>query len=286
LLAVAFVTACAAATMPGAALALLQPPTITSAGINSADQLYVTWALGAGTTYEQAQFATAPALEPGVPFMFDLDNLLGDESCDAEDCPATPAATSYTTTSPVPRDRRYYAMVSAAAGEERLASSVWVIDEAKPLLAGQLPEITGPPVSGDVTAGLPAVGRPAPAPVVAPPAPAVAPAPPPAPAPSASISVTKLPRKIGEILRQGVRVAVTCGGPCVAAGQLLLNGQQLAVKRLPARGAGARTFVLRPAGAARKRLGGRHRARLKIAVTVTPAGGAAKRLSRSFLVLR
>jgi hypothetical protein len=278
--AIAFVALSAMLATPAAAIAS-QPPTILSAGVNAADQLYVTWALGPGTTFDMAQFATAPALEPGAPYMFDLDNALGYE-CDAEECPSDPAATSYTTTSAVPRDRRYFAMVSAEAGTEHLASAVWVIDDAKPLLAGQPPD--DPPVIGDLTIGAPTTGHPASAPAIAPPAPPPAPAP--APAPSASISLPKLPRSTAEILRRGVRVTVTCAGRCVAAAQLLLDGQRLALKRISPRGAGTRTFAVRPAGAARTRLRAHRRARLQIAVTVTPAGGATKRLSRSFVVAR
>jgi hypothetical protein len=279
--AVAFVTLSAMLAAPAAALAL-QPPTILSAGINAADQLYMTWALGAGTVYDQAQFATAPALEPGSPFMFDLDNVLGFECGDLDECPDTPALTSYTLSSPVPRDRRYYAMVSSAAGSEILGSTVWVIDADKPLLAGPLPETSGLPGVGDLAIGSPVTGRPLTTPVIAPPPPAIGAA----PAPSASIAVPKLPRRIGEILRRGVRVKVTCGGPCAASAQLLLGGQSLAAKHISPRAAGARTIELRPQGAARNRLRNRPRARLQIAVTVTPAGGAAKHVSRSFLVLR
>src|SRR3954452_21190949 len=139
LLAGALASAAVLLAAPPAALAA-EPPTILSAGIDAADHLYATWTLGPGTTFERAAFATSPQPDPFLAGFFLTDNL-ADAGCTGEaGCTATPQTTSYTSAYPIGRDRRYFVSVTATAGKtEQLVSAVWVIDEAKPLIAGDAP---------------------------------------------------------------------------------------------------------------------------------------------------
>ena len=248
---------------PPAALAA-EPPTILSAGIDDADRLFVTWRLGPGTTFERAAFATTPQPDPFLAGFFLSDNL-ADAGCSGEaGCTATPQTTAYTSAFPIARDRRYFVTVTATAGKaDKLVSAVWVIDETKPLIAGDAP--LGNPSRPTRT---PATGRLF------------------APAPSATLTLLAPPATIARVLRGAVRVRVRCSAPCDVDLRLSLSGRTLVRRtgRLPA-GTSTR-LAFKPTGPLGRDLRGRARARLKIAGTVTPLGGVTTRLARGFTVRR
>ena len=241
-----------------------EPPTILSAGIDDADRLYVTWRLGPGTTFERAAFATSPQPDPFLAGFFLSDNL-ADAGCAGEaGCTATPRTTAYTSAFPIARDRRYFVTVTATVGRaEHLVSAVWVIDETKPLIAGDAP--LGSP---SLPTRTPAGGRLF------------------APAPSASLRLLSPPATIARVLRGDVRVRVRCSAPCDVDLRLSLNGRTLVRRtgRLPA-GSSTR-LAFEPTGPLARDLRGRARARLRIAGTVTPLGGVTTRLARAFTVRR
>ena len=276
--------------LPGQALAA-DPPTILSAGIDASDRLYVTWRVAAGTTYDHLEFATAPDADPEVPGSFVEENLVAFGCWDVPDaCSGSSQSTSLTVDYAVARDRRYFVKVAASvAGTERdmAISPVWVIDEAKPLIAGQPPRLgerepTNVPAVGRLLAGsLPALFSEATS--------SAAQRAPGAPAPDSSspFALPALPRTIGALLSRGVRLRVECRlAPCTVTGRLALGGAALASRRTTVRQAGTTTLVLRPAGRARGRLRGRMRARLQLDASVAPAGGPAASVSRSFVVRR
>jgi hypothetical protein len=261
----------------GAALAAEQP-TILTAGIDATDRLYVTWSLAAGTTYAGAGFATGPWPEPGLPSSF----FAGNSTRDGGDCvpppgitdgpcKATVTSTSFTAPEPIARDRRYFVKVVALpdTGPPHLTSAVWVIDEAKPLIPGFAPAPEGPPTNrpagGRSLAGetLPAV-------------------------PVPTISLPALPKTIRAVLTGGVRLRVRCPTfQCALEdGSLSLGGRSLASESDFVSAGRTHTFVFRPAGAARTRLKGRTRARLKLRALVRTADGRSKLLTRSFTVRR
>lgn len=259
----ALVSAAVLLAAPSAARAA-EPPTILTAGIDAADHLYATWTIGAGTTFERVAFATSPQLDPFLAGFFVPDNL-ADAGCAGEaGCEATAQTTSYTSAFPTARDRRYFVEVTTSVSRyEQLSSAVWVIDESKPLIAGEAP--VG---SRDLPTRKPATGRLL------------------APAPNASLGLLKLPATIGRVLRGGVRVRVRCSAPCDVDLRLSLSRRTI-VRRTGRLGAGTSTLLaFRPSGPLARDLGRRSRARLRLAGTVTPLGGVTTSIGRSFSVRR
>jgi hypothetical protein len=292
--------------MPGLALAA-DPPTILSAGIDGADQLYATWSLGADTNFSHVDFSTVATPHPTLPEFFAEANFAAFDCAPPPDaCTASPTSTSFTDGFPAPRDRRYFVKVTAVANSapDALTSAIWVIDETKPVIAGDAPlgasppsnsPVSGHPLQEGTSPAPPPAAPPAPAAPTAAPAPPAAPPPPSPPPPpppprlvaSASITVLSLPKSIRAVVRSGVKLRVTCArAACTAAGSLLLNGQALVRKGASIPAGATRTLVLRPAGTRRSRLRKLSRARLRISATVTPAGGAPQRVSRLFTVRR
>jgi hypothetical protein len=259
----ALASAAALLAAPPAARAAAQPPTILTAGIDAADHLYATWSLGAGTAFERVAFATSPEPNPFLAGFF-VDDNIADVGCAGLDgCTATVATTSYTSGYPIARDRRYFVEVTAAAAGLQLTSAVWVIDEVKPLIAGEAP--VGTP---ELPTRSPATGRLF------------------APAPSASLRVLALPGSIAGVLRGAVRVRVRCAAPCDVDLRLSLDGRTL-VRRTGRLDGGASTaLAFKPTGALRRDLRGRARAHLRISGFVTPLGGVTRRVSRAFDVRR
>jgi hypothetical protein len=276
------VAAAIAALAAPAAASAADPPTILTAGIDAADQLYASWTLGAGTTYDHASFATSPGADPVVPAFFASENFAAFGCGVPPDCDAPPNATAFRSSYPVARDRRYFVKVAAqvpgVAGVFP-TSAVWIIDETKPLIAGKAPV-------GEVTpTASPAAGRLFAAGVA--PAPPPPPPPPPPPArPAARFIAQKLPPTFAALRRSGVRVRVTCSAGCAASGSLTLGGVVLGRKSTNLSRAGTRTVTVKLSAYGRRRLLGRSRARLKISARATPAGGATVRSSRSFTVTR
>jgi hypothetical protein len=284
--------------VPGFALAA-DPPTILAAGINGADQLYATWSLGAGTIFSHADFSTIPDPEPEVPEFFADGNLAAyDCVAPAEGCTATPTSTSFTADAPSPRDRRYFVKVTAVAAgpPDALTSAIWVIDDAKSVIPGEVPRGAGPPTNSPVSGhpleiatapGAPGgPGGPGPGPGPGPGTPGALPQPLGA-AGISSITVLSVPKSIRGVVRSGVKLQVTCAGAaCTVAGSLLLNGKALARKRGSIPAGVTRTLVLKPVGMSRDRLRKRSRARLRISGMVTPASGAPQRVVRLFTVRR
>jgi hypothetical protein len=285
-------SAVATFAIPGPAFAA-DPPVILSAGIDAADRPYVTWRVGAGTTYDHAEFATAPTADPDVPDSFVEANVVAIGCTDApEVCAGTPQSTSLTVDYPVARDRRYFVKVTATVdGTPRhlVVSAVWVIDEAKPLVAGQPPQVAdGPPTDAPAAGALLAGSLP----LALPPSTRQPPVPPPPPGaggsqPGAALSLLALPRTISALQRRGVRLRVTCSqAPCTTTAALRLGRVTLVSRRVQLLRAGTQTVVLKPTAAARRRLRGRARARLRVNAAVTPQRGATRRLSRFFVVQR
>ena len=276
-LAAAVIVALAA---PAAAVAA-DPPTILTTGIDAQDQLYATWALAVGTTYDHISFATSPDADPVVPAFFIAANFAAFGCGVPPDCDALPTATSFRSSYPIARDRRYFVKVAAQVPGvvgEFPTSAVWVIDETKPLIAGKAP------VGEAAPSNSPAVGRLL-APGV-PPAPPPPPPPPPAARPTARFIALPLPRTFGSLRLAGVRLRVTCKAACAASGTLTLNGVALGRRSTTLSRAGTRTFTVRLSAFGRRRLAGRTRARLKIAARAKPVGGITLRASRTFTVVR
>ena len=93
---------------------------------------------------------------------------------------------------PLERDRRYVVKVGAKAGEEYVTSAVWVIDETKPLIAGDAD--IGEGDSNAAVAGKPFDGTD----LI-----------PPGVVPSVPFELLKAPKTIRGLLRRGVGVRVT-----------------------------------------------------------------------------
>jgi hypothetical protein len=265
---------------PGTAHAV-DPPTILTAGIDSVDRLYATWALGVGTAYDHVSFATSPEPDPVVPSFFTTANFAAFGCGVPPDCDGLPTTASFISSYPVARDRRYFVKVAALVpGVAGLfpTSPVWIIDETKPLLAGKAPVGEVAPTDS------PAVGRLL--------APGVAPAPPPPPParpamrPRARFTAQKLPRTFAALRRSGVRLRVSCNAGCSASGSLTLNGVVLGRKSTTLSRAGKRTYTVRLSTFGARRLAGRSSARLRIVARAKPAGGSTLRASRSFTVRR
>jgi hypothetical protein len=263
----------AALLAPAAALAA-DPPTVLSAGINAADELYATWSLAPGTTFSHADFATVPTPDPALPDFFADGNFAGFVCAAPPDsCSGTPTTTSYTAAFPTVRDRRYYFKVTSTDGTQQLTSDVQVIDDAKPQIPGDAPTGSGP------TAGAPApVGS---KPLAALPASSTG-----SVRPTVSIAPLALPKRLGAVLITGARLRVTCSGACVATGSLRYLGVALARKTVTLSRAGTRTIVVRPTGKVRNRLKGRSHATLRLGGTVKPIGGKGSHVTRIFKVLR
>ncbi len=279
--AVAVAAAAAVLAAPAGALAA-NPPTILTAGINAADELYATWAVAPGTTFDFVTFATVPDADPSLPSFFAQGNFAG--FCDVASADALCTATSYNSGYPITRDRRYYAKVTAKVGPgDYVTSAVWVVDDAKPQIAGSAPVSSVPPTNTPV-AGHP-LGAPAPPPAVAPPPVAPPPPPPPAPAATGSIKILSLPSTIGALLARGVRLRVTCTGSCTASSRMRLGLPSIGSKSLTLPGGGTRTLTIKPSVAGRNRLRGRSSARLKLTANLG-VGGKGKSYTKNFTVRR
>jgi hypothetical protein len=271
----------AALAAPAAAVAA-DPPTILTAGIDAQDQLYASWTLGLGTTYDHISFATSPEPDPVVPAFFVSANFAAFGCGVPPDCDALPTATSFRSGYPISRDRRYFVKVAAqvpAIAGEFPTSAVWIIDETKPLIAGKAPvgavEPTNSPAAGRLLApGVPPAPPPPPPP------------PPPAVRPTAKFTALPLPRTIGALRLSGVRLRVRCTAACSTSGSLTLNGVAIGRKSTTLSRAGTRTFTVRLSAFGRRRLAGRSRARLRIAAQAKPAGGVTLHASRTFTVVR
>ncbi|MDX6677066.1 MAG: hypothetical protein QOE31_1118 [Solirubrobacteraceae bacterium] len=263
-MAIAIALALAAAALSGPAAArAADPPTILSAGVDAGDRLYVSWSLGAGTTYDRAVFATSPQPAPFLAGFFATENLGASDCAGEPGCTGAPQATSYTARRPVARDRRYFVQVTATAGAEPLTSAVWVIDETKPL-------IVDGPLGGDIRhpTNSPAAGR-----LLAPP-------------PSSSLTVLKLPTRIAGALGGAVRVRVRCTAGCEVDLRLSMDGLALVRRTGDLYAGSSAKLVLRPTGLAHAMLRARSRALLRLSGTVTPLGGPTVRVRRSFRVRR
>ncbi len=214
--------------------------------------------------FRHVEFATVPTPDPELPSFFPDGHFADYDSCDAAACAGK---TSYRGEYPLARDRRYFVKVAANAGEERLTSGVWVIDDAKPLIPGNAP--IG---SGEVNR--PVAGRPFEGLVL------------PTVVPTGSASVPRVPRTIRAVLVAGVRVRVTCSLPCGVEMALTLNGRRLARRDTGYALPGTRTLVFRPTGAGRALLRRRSRARLRVGGFVSLLDGSRKPFSKSFTVRR
>lgn len=256
-----------ALTAPAALAA--DPPTILSAGIDAHDQLYVTWSLAPGTTYSHAGFATVPTLDPVLPGFFADGNFAG-FNCFRKICGGTPRSTSYTGSYPVARDRRYFVVVAARAGDDLLASSVWVIDDVKPVIPGEAP-------LGDEPSNTPAAGKPwdgaSLLPVGSPPS-------------VGSLTVLRRPKTVHGLLVAGVRVRVTCSAACGFVGSLTVGGEYVAYVEPGWGTGGSRTVVVKPSGRDRAALRRHPRTRVTFEGTVAPLEGTPRRRTRYFTVTR
>jgi hypothetical protein len=246
------------------------PPTILTAGIDAGDRLYATWRVAPGTTFDQAALATVPDPDPSDPTFFAGDNTAGfciyppDDGC---------TATSYGGENRVTRDRRYFVMVSARVGSTQsdLSSAVWVIDDTKPLVPGDAPigsmRPSNMPVAGHVLGSIP------PPPVVVPPPTA------------ASIKLLAAPKRIGSLMRKGVRLRVTCAAACDLDAAMGTGRKSLGRRRTVLR-AGMRIVTLKLNNAGRKQLRHASRAEMIINAQVSSPGGATQTLFRFFTVRR
>lgn len=259
------------------------PPTMLSAGIDANDRLYATWTLAAGTIFSHVTFATDPTPDADLAEFFRIENF-ADFECGPPPavCTAPLTTTSYTGSYAVPRDRRYFVKVVATdAANTGGVSDIWVIDEAKPLIAGAVEPFLGPPTN------TPVAGRPfsaaTPPPGTTPPGTTPPPTAPPAPA----ISIVN-PRTIGTVLTRGVRVRVRClVTSCSAIASVKLGPITLSRKTGTIPAGSTRTLVLRPTTPAnRRRLSRRASARLVVSASARRGSGAATRSSRTFLVRR
>ncbi|MEA2218754.1 MAG: hypothetical protein QOJ35_1380 [Solirubrobacteraceae bacterium] len=253
--ALATLVACAAPTRAVAA----GEPQITAAGIDAGDHFAVTWTLAPGTTFDEIDFSSSSILDPLLDYedFADLDNFAGFECAPPPAfCGGTSTQTSYVDGDREPRDRRYHVIVVARAGDRRLTSPVWVIDETKPLIPGE-----GRP--SDVATNTPVAGHEY-----------VAPAPDTIPAPALSLPAPTR-RTIGAFLQRGIRARLACPlFECYARVVLQLGSTDLALDDRTVRPDGRHTFVLRPATRKlRSRLRGRTRAHLKLSVAVSQPGG-------------
>ena len=214
---IAAAVAAAALAAPSGALAA-DPPAILTAGINAQDQLYATYAVAPGTEFDFIEFATVPDNDPTSPIFFADGNFAA--FCSSESPSATCGPTAYIAQYPRPRDRRYFARVSAkvTGTATYLTSTVWVIDDAKPQIAGDAPLGADPPTNKPI-AGHPVGTAPPPPPPGGPPPPPPGPPPPP-PAPSAALKLLTVPKTIGALLTKGVRIQVGCTVTCSAFGRL------------------------------------------------------------------
>ncbi len=248
--------------MPGAARAA-DPPTILTAGIDARDQLFVTWSLAPGTTYEMVEFATVPTADRSLPEFFADDNFAGFDSCDLRGCANV---TSYTGSYPIQRDRRYFVKVTALDGEDSITSAVWVIDET-------LPVVPGDTDVGEGDSGRPATGRPF----------TEVPVP-----PGTAISLLTQPKSIAGLVRKGVRVSVSCPIACGVSATIKRFGSDTVVARVDKsyRGGGTRPFTLRVTSRGRSQLRPLTRTRLPVRVTAYLFDGSIATFSKTILVRR
>jgi hypothetical protein len=268
----AFAAIAAAAAMLAAPVAAqaADPPTILTAGIDAA-----------GTTFDHVSFATSPEPDPGVPSFFLAANFAAFGCGVPPDCDGSQTATSFKSTYPIARDRRYFLKVAAGVPGVTGAfptSAVWIIDESKPVIGGKAPVGEATPTGSPATGRLFAPGVP----------PAPPPPPPPSPAtrPRAKLVATRVPKTFAALRLSGVRLRVTCNTACSASGTLRLGGVAIGRRSTSLPRAGTRTITVRPSNFGRRRLSGRSRARLRISAKAKPAGGATVRRSRSFTVVR
>ncbi len=218
--AIALAVAAAALAAPAGALAA-DPPTILTAGINASDQLYATYSVAPGTTFDFVTLATVPDPDPVLPSFFAEGNFAGfcSSTSPGEGCSASAYAAGY----PISRDRRYFAKVSAKVDgttNTYLESAIWVIDDAKPQIPGNAGPGAIPPV-GPAVAGH-----------------ALATTTPPPPVGSATIKLLSAPKTINGLLLKGVRMRITCSVACSAFGTMSLGTPAIGSKsfKLPAAG--------------------------------------------------
>ncbi|MEA2221092.1 MAG: hypothetical protein QOJ35_3718 [Solirubrobacteraceae bacterium] len=269
--ALALAVLAATVAAPASALAA-DPPTILTAGVNAADNLYATWSVAPGTSFDFVTFSTVPDPDPSLPSFFAPGNFAG--FCDSANASTTCTSTSYVAGYPVGRDRRYFVKVSAKVGDTTtyLSSPIWVIDDAKPQIPGSAPDGASPPTNTPVAGHQLAGGT--------------APPPPPPAAPRAALKLLTPPSTIATLLRKGVRVNVGCTVTCGTFGRLTLGSRTLGSKTLDITGAGTGTLTVKLSAAGRRRLRGRSRARIKLTSAVSPFGGTTVKLTRSFTVHR
>ena len=249
LVAICALVACASPAVAGAA----GEPQITSAGIDASDRLYATWTLAPGTTFEGMDFSSSSILDELLDYaeFIDTESTAGFVCMPPPGfCDGTATQTTYRENDRVSRDRRYFVIVRAERGDETLASQVWVIDEAKPVLHGigrasQTP--TNTPVVG--------------VPYVPPPRNTV---------PAATFKLlAPVPKTIAGFVSRGLRVRVTCPlFECYGA-VLLALGRTEVFDFGTVRPDGRRTFVVRANKALRARLRGRQRVRLRLTINIS-----------------
>lgn len=239
------------------------PPAILTAGIDAGDQLYATWRLAPGTSYEMISFGTVPTADAQLRAFFAADNFAGFDACDKRACRTRG---SYTSSYPIPRDRRYFVKVTAVDGDDHATSAVWVIDESRPIVPGD----TG---VGSGETKRPATGRP------------LATVPVPA---GTAIALLAPPKTLAALLRDGVRVRVACPIACAVTATIRRVGRYSPSARVDKsyRTRGTRLFTLRLTATARKQLGSLRSARLRIAVTAFLFDGAVRTSSRTVTVRR
>ena len=268
--AVLVTTALVAVACPSLAAAAGEPQ-ITSAGIDAQDRLYATWTLAPGTTFEGISFSASSILHPLFDYEYfaDIESFAGLECTPPpKDCGGTPAQTSYRESVAVSRDRRYFVIVKAKAGDATRTSAMWVIDEAKPLIPGA-GEPADPPTNS------PVLGRP----LVEPPRETI-------PDPTLSLPAPR-PVTIAGYLRRGIRVRVTCPRfECYAFAVLDHGGDSLAIAAATARPGGRRTLVLRPTRAQRAKLRRRTQVRLDLSVLISQPARKETRITRSIRLRR
>ncbi len=206
---------------------------------------------------------------PFVPGSFAGKNVVT-SACvaPANGCLAPPLLSTFRSTDPVSRDRRYYVKVNARnAGRGPLSSAIWVIDQGKPTVPGG-----GRPAA--TPTNKPVLGQPY-----------TAPARNTIPAPT--LVVPRPPRKIATVLRIGVRAQVSCPRfVCYAIVGVQLGKRTLVFSDTTVRAGAVGAFVLRPRPNVRRFLQRRRRARVQVFADVLQPGDKRTQRTRRFTVRR
>ncbi len=259
------VLACA---LPAPALAAGEPQ-IIAAGIDATDRFIVSWRLEPDTTFEFLEFSSVAISNPFMPTSFAGRNVVGSACVLPEQgCTAPPSLSAFRAPDRVSRDRRYFVRINARrAGRAVVSSDTWVIDQTKPLLPGggrPTATPTDKPVLGQPYS-LPARNT----------------------IPQPRISVPSPPKRIAAVIRDGVRVQVSCPVyVCYAVVGLLLGKETLVFSDATPRPNARATFVLRPRPARRALLQRRKRARLQVFADIVQPGGKRTQITRRFTVRR